>query len=170
MSAPISITTHLGKHFPTNEHKTKSQGGKRLTYVPNNRYIERLNEHLDCCWSWEIVSLDLDHVRRYAMCHGRLTVQDAQGRTWVKDGIGVGEDLTNNQKEELDKIAKTANSEALKNAAKLLGLGLYLYDDEEVAAATSVHGNNSGNGQPASGTAGTAPATTHSSARSAAST
>lgn len=127
------ITAALSARFDTADHKQKPQGGQKLTYVPADKYIERVNSVFGEGWGWEIVSQHLDHVARYAVVHGRLTYTDHDGHARSKDGVGVGQDMTNGQKEELDKILKTANSEAVKNAAKLLGVGLYLYDGDERA-------------------------------------
>lgn len=118
----------LSAKFPTEAHKSK-QG--KFTYVPAEDYISRLNTHLDLSWSWEITSqhVDLTSATSAVVVCGVLTYTTEDGSTHRKAGTGAHQDATG--KVEIDMLAKTANTEALKNAAKLIGVCLYLYDEDD---------------------------------------
>lgn len=118
----------LSARFEPGDHKQRSQGGQTLTYVPTDKIIERLNATLGTAWSWSVHKCEINPADKYAIAHGTLTYH-VDGVTYSKDGVGMGQNSS--AKVELDMLLKTANSEALKNAAKLLGVGLYLYDEGE---------------------------------------
>jgi hypothetical protein len=126
----MGMIDQLSARFEPGDHKQRPQGGQTLTYVPADKYIERLNQVLGAAWSWSVTKVHIEAGDKYAIVHGTLSYH-VDGVTYSKDGVGMGQDLTTSKKEELDKIVKTANSEAIKNAAKLLGVGLYLYDEGE---------------------------------------
>jgi len=124
------MTTHaaLAERFPPEWHKQRQQGGQTLTYVPTDKIIERLNAVLGTAWSWAVHKCEINPQDKFAIAHGTLSYH-VDGVSYSKDGVGMGQNSS--AKVELDMLLKTANSEALKNAAKLLGVGLYLYDEGE---------------------------------------
>jgi hypothetical protein len=131
-------TKRLLERFDTADHKQRKGGKDRqgndimLTYVPTGKYIEKLIAEFDDRWAWEVTSHSLDIEKKVAIVVGNLTVEDADGKIRTKSGVGVAEDLTQGKRDEFDKLMKSANSEAIKNACKLLGIGLYLYDKDEL--------------------------------------
>jgi recombination DNA repair RAD52 pathway protein len=124
----------LSERFPTEAHKTKEvktkKGVQYLTYIEAEDQIGRLNQTFGVSWSEEILREHFDPEKRYAYVVVRLTYTDEAGVTHSKTGIGADEDKWGGA--EFDKLLKSAHTEAIKNAAKLLGVCLYLYDKEEL--------------------------------------
>ena len=118
---PASKTTQLSKlrePFPVDKVKQRpGGGGKTLDYVPIETVLERL---LDAApdYSWQARSRYDDGL---AVVEGFLKIGD-------KEAFGVG--AMRNQNDP-DMALKSANSEAMKNAAKNgWGIGLELWNEE----------------------------------------
>lgn len=128
-TANSELTEALLSQFPPEAHKQRrGGGGKNFTYVETHSYIHRLMDATDNKFDWVIKSFDIKN--DLAIVIGTLTIPGLGSR----DGIGVqqfkagsGEDLL-----------KGCSSDAIKSAAKLFGMALYLYgpdyeDDEDIA-------------------------------------
>ena len=99
--------------------------GSSLSYIEGHTIIGRLNEAFGACWSFEIASHEvLDEevlVCGKFRCESANVVKMAFGSSKItrdsRTGIAIalGDDL------------KSASTDALKKAATLLGVGLYLY-------------------------------------------
>jgi hypothetical protein len=128
---PASKTTQWSKlrePFPVDKVKQRpGGGGKTLDYVPIETVLERLLDAApDYSWEAELAHLYVDG--DLAVVQGTLTIGN-------KKAFGIG--AMRNQ--DIDMAVKSANSEAMKNAAKNgFGVALELWDAEyreELAAA-----------------------------------
>jgi hypothetical protein len=109
--------------------KRRGPGGKDLSYVAVTEYVKRLNECFGTAWGFEITSRE--QFENQVIVEGRLVAGGV-----VKSGIG-GAELRRSRDGELLSLAdafKAASSDALKRCCRLLGIGLALYDGEDVPA------------------------------------
>jgi len=120
----------LEKQFePSQIKKRKGNYGKNIDYVETAAVIQRLNDSIDGDWSFEIV----EHIIQDddVAVLGKLSTNGVTKMQWGSRKIGrnnrtgavicLGDDL------------KSAASDSLKKAASLLGCGLHLYTDEDLA-------------------------------------
>ena len=119
----------LEKPFEPSQIKQRQGNfGHILDYVEGHVVTSRLNEAFDGNWSFEIVKYRILKDTDEVLVLGKLT---AEGVTKMAFGskeiernkdtkaiISLGDDL------------KAASTDALKKAASLLGVGLYLYSDQ----------------------------------------
>jgi hypothetical protein len=112
----------LREPFPVEQVKQRQGGGgKMLDYIPIETTLERLLEVApDYSWEAELAHID----GQLAVVQGHLTIGD-------KRAFGIGS-MTNR---DVDMAVKSANSEAMKNAAKNgFGVALELWDEDHRAA------------------------------------
>jgi hypothetical protein len=121
--------TLLEKPFEPSQIKQRQGNfGHILDYVEGHVVTSRLNEAFDGNWTFEIVKYRILKDTDEVLVLGKLT---AEGVTKMAFGskeierskdsktiISLGDDL------------KAASTDALKKAASLLGVGLYLYSDQ----------------------------------------
>jgi hypothetical protein len=119
----------LEKPFePSQIKQRQGKFGHILDYVEGHVVTSRLNEAFDSNWSFEIIKYRIIKDPGEVLVLGKLT---AEGVTKMAFGskeiernkdtkaiISLGDDL------------KAASTDALKKAASLLGVGLYLYSDQ----------------------------------------
>jgi hypothetical protein len=119
----------LEKPFePSQIKQRQGKFGHILDYVEGHVVTSRLNEAFDGNWSFEVVKYRILKDTDEVLVLGKLT---AEGVTKMAFGskeierskdtkaiISLGDDL------------KAASTDALKKAASLLGVGLYLYSDQ----------------------------------------
>lgn len=114
----------LTRNFPKEQIRERpGRGGKTLRYIGTYSVVQRLNKAFSYQWNWEIVSSKIG--ADYVFCHGRLTakvddvivVKESFGGKNIQKNSLMGDDL------------KAAASDALKKAASLLGIGVYLYKE-----------------------------------------
>ena len=90
-----------------------------LDYVPAHYVVAGLNKLFGYDnWEWSIVSIDKTGEQHEPwVCHGRITVTDGE-HMFYREGIGCDTD------------PKSAESDAIKRAARLIGrkLGMSLYE------------------------------------------
>ena len=116
----------LAERFPAGDHKTRQQGGRDLTYLPGEKVIGRLNGVLGFDWSFRVVNQGATDIEAWVL--GELTA--------TIDGVSVtrqqygNQDLARGQRATTD-LYKSAATDALKKAATTIGVGLYLYDEDE---------------------------------------
>lgn len=115
---------------PSKIKQVPGSGGKMFDHLEWHYVARRLNEVFGPDgWSWDgDLTITTLTQSLYAVFHGKLTIGDA-----VKSGIGTAvADL--GRKHEIDNVAKSAESDAIKRAASKLGdsfgLSLYEKDDE----------------------------------------
>lgn len=111
--------------------KKRGQGGRELSYIPCWAVIERLNETLGIGeWSWKIISREVlgESVVVFGEIHALGQIfsgEDCADIVKSKTGGLVPDALAN--------AWKTASSGALVRAARLLGVGIYLYRGGELS-------------------------------------
>ena len=116
-------------------------GGRKLTYVDQYHVICRLNEAFGVGgWSWQITSVTVAGERVVVV--GRLSASSGQSH----DGCSiepVGKDA--------EKAVKTCDTDALKRAARLFGVGLHLYNGADPIHSQVTRGRGGAGAPPASG-------------------
>lgn len=149
-----STYDQLAERFPASAHKTKTIGGRDLTYVDGEMVVSRLNEVLGFDgWSFEVI--DVTVLEDEVWARGRMTVY-TEKRTVIREQAGgqiinrtrgtparpyVPADgdrpeqpavpAQKGQIIELNNDIKGAITDCLKKCATLVGVGLYLYDPQE---------------------------------------
>jgi len=140
----------LEKPFePANVKQRQGSFGNTLDYVEGHAVIARLNEAFEATWAFELSNHWILKETDEVLVLGKLS---AEGITKMAFGsmqisrnedtkaiISLGDDL------------KAASTDALKKAASLLGVGLYLYSNpkpkpSEPRSEEPPKGGNGGNG------------------------
>ena len=128
------LLKQLSTPFPAELEGTLNKGGVAFRFVSVNEVIARLNDVLGVeNWTFEVISCErsleggdniIAHVRLSASINDKPLQRDAYGGAEVKAKKNGGLlDLGNDH--------KIAISDALKKAASMMGVGLYLYRSEE---------------------------------------
>ena len=131
------LLKQLSAPFPAELEGTLNKGGVAFKFVSVNEVIARLNDVLGVeNWTFEVISCErsleggdniIAHVRLSAHMNDKPLQRDAYGGAEVKTKRDGGLlDLGNDH--------KIAVSDALKKAASMIGVGLYLYRSEEALA------------------------------------
>jgi hypothetical protein len=120
------VYQQLAERFPAEDHKTRKQGGRDLTYRPGEKVIGRLNKVLGFDWSFRVVNQGATDVEAWVL--GELSVT-IDGSVVTRQQYG-NQDLARGQHATTD-LYKSAATDALKKAATTIGIGLYLYDEDE---------------------------------------
>ena len=133
---------------PFSNVKTRpGRNGQQLSYLGGHAVTQRLNEAFDGDWSFKILEHAVLDETVYVL--GELRACDQ-----VKQAFG-GSEVTRSRDTgtpiDLADDLKSAATDALKKAATLFGIGLYLYGDEEKAAGTTKDRSNGGSGVPGNG-------------------
>lgn len=119
----------LSRPFGKGLIKTRrGPGGKQLAYVELQAYIDRLNEAFEHRWSHEIVCRE--QFEDQVIIEVKLTADEI-----TKTGIGGSAIHRNKNDGTIVSLAadfKIAEAEALKRAARSLGMAAELYKDEEI--------------------------------------
>lgn len=102
----------LAKPFPASAIRTRPQGGREVEYVPASTVIEKLLATLGP-FGWHVSATGRDPW----VIVGTITAE-VDGRTVEVQGVGEGDD------------AKSAESDALKRAARMLAVGLHLWSGD----------------------------------------
>lgn len=124
------IAKLLAEPFPDEMERTIVKSGVQLVYLPISEVINRLNKVLGIeNWSFEIISVKRDELDKdEVVAHVALTAT-INGTTVVKHGFGgqlIKRQKKDNKALDVGNDFKGAVSDALKKAAQLLGVGLYL--------------------------------------------
>jgi hypothetical protein len=151
-----ALYAQAARHFPTEDHKTEMRGGAEITYAPGDRIITRLNETF--VYGWESVIVD-DGINEDAdECWARVRLTVWRKATIRSVTVTAGEQERTTYSEQLVPISreqygsqklkrarstgrildigfdkKGAATDALKKAATLFGVALYLSNAEERA-------------------------------------
>ncbi len=119
----------LEKKFPKKEVKTRpGREGREVYYLETASVIQRLNEAWEGDWSFEVKDKGIDKEAGYVWVLGRLTCGEVIKEQFGSKIISLSSDGT---MVDLGDDLKAAASDALKKCATLLGVGLYLYQEEE---------------------------------------
>nr|DAV25071.1 MAG TPA: Rad52/22 family double-strand break repair protein [Caudoviricetes sp.] len=161
INTPKELKTALATPLPEYIHKQKPAGNTKLTYVSGQAVIDKLNATFGYAgWSWDIVErfiqqsepkvikIKYENGRKVnletpiiepqppvAHVVGKLTVhlQDKEGRFYQVSKTAPGAQCLVGGQSEQENIFKGANTDALKKAATMFGIGLELYRDENEA-------------------------------------
>lgn len=161
MKTPKDLKTALATPLPEYIHKQKPSGKSSLTYVSGQAVIDKLNATFGYAgWSWDILerfiqksedkviktkweggkNVKLDppiYEPQLPVAHvvGRLTVhlQDEVGKHFSVSKTAPGAQCLVGGQSEQENIFKGANTDAIKKAATMFGIGLELYRDENEA-------------------------------------
>jgi len=134
-------------------HVKQRQGsfGNTLDYVEGHAVVARLNEAFEANWTFELVNHWILKETDEVLVLGRLT---AEGITKMAFG---SMQITRNENSKaivsLGDDLKAASTDALKKAASLLGVGLYLYSNpkDKVGEKPPKDQNKRGNGEKKEG-------------------
>ena len=120
------LQTRLSAKFETDEVKQREGGfNKKLDYIPIDKVINRLNAVLPMGYSWTVK--DVGEMGGSVIVTGCLEIVTQQGfPPVIRYGVGADKIGT-----DMDKAVKTAYAEAFKKACNTLGVGLYLWDEDE---------------------------------------
>lgn len=106
---------------PAQKHlRTKTKGGKELTFIPWHFVIQYLDLYAPG-WCYEIRSVT--EIGKQLVIVARITIPTADGPVW-REATGIEDDETNSYGDP----SSNAESMALRRAASKFGFGLYLYD------------------------------------------
>ena len=117
----------LEKPFAADQIKRRDGNfGKVLDYVEGHAVIQRLNDAFDGNWSFEILEHEVLKDLGQVIVLGKLTAENV-----VKTQFGSSEITRAEETGEIVSLAddlKAAATDAIKKAATLLGVALYLYN------------------------------------------
>jgi len=133
----------LEKPFEPEQIRRRQGRNGMLDYVEGHSMIQRLNDALDGGWSFEIThhevredevivlgKLTADSIAKMAFGASEVTREGESGQP-----VSLGDDL------------KAASTDALKNCATFLGVGLHLYADKPLSGSAP-RAAHAGNGRP----------------------
>lgn len=133
--------------FPSNAIKIRNDAGtgnRDLSYVPHPEYTRRLDALFPFAWDFktEVVGLTDQHVA----VKGSLSITLEDGRVITRENFGHG---NINRGFPLGDAMKVAAVDALKKCCSTFGIGLHLYDGDDIQtnASTNNNGRNGHNGQ-----------------------
>lgn len=116
----------LAAPFEVSDHARVNKGGSTQTYAPWTSYVERLNGVLGKDWSFRVIREGFTETECWVLGEIAATIE---GETIARQQYGC-EPILSGGKPKTD-LLKTAASDAVKKAASLLGVGLYLSVKEE---------------------------------------
>lgn len=122
------IINQLSRPFSKGELRSRpGQGGMTFTYADASAVISRLNEVLGGAWSFEA---DLIQAQP-AVIKGTLIVTFPDGETARRVDYGY----PNGERDQ--EPIKSAQSDALRRTARMIGVGLYLYSKDPQAGTAA---------------------------------
>ncbi len=126
-------TEQLAATFPPDVIKTRpGVFGGALSYLEGHTVIGRLNEAFDGSWSFEIVTHEVREEEVLVL--GKFRAGSAGVVKMAFGSSRVTRDRETGKATALGDDLKAAATDALKKAATLLGVGLYLYAGNGTAA------------------------------------
>jgi len=122
----------LSEPFAVSEHATVNKGGSDQTYVPWTEYVERINHVLGINnWSFRVIREGFTATECWVLGEIRATID---GVEIVRQQYGCEPITKGRDAKPTTDLLKSSASDAIKKAASLLGVGLYLSVKEERAA------------------------------------
>lgn len=137
-----TVKGQLEERFQAELHETKTIRGRELTYIPWAHVCQRLNDVYGECWSWEVVEFRTTTTQAFVL--GKLTV----GRSMERCKMAFGGSEPQKEIRDLADALKSAQSDALRKAASLLGVGLYLWKGESSSPRVEPSSGPATNGGP----------------------
>ncbi|MDD5309041.1 MAG: Rad52/Rad22 family DNA repair protein [Deltaproteobacteria bacterium] len=130
----------LEKPFPVDRIKTRKGGFGQgaCTYIEGHEIVRRLNEAFDGAWSFQVAEYRIE--AREVIVLGRVIADGVEKMAFGGAAITTGRD--SGEAVAVADDLKAAATDALKKAAQLLGVGLYLHVEAEqpVALAETAQG------------------------------
>jgi recombination DNA repair RAD52 pathway protein len=125
-----STYERLSARFPTEVHKRVNKGGGDQTYVPASDVIGRLNEVFGILgWSFQVIREGFTETEAWVL--GELTVYPREDGVVVRQQYGNEPITMGKAARPTTDLLKKAGTDALKKCATLVGVALYLYDEDE---------------------------------------
>lgn len=119
----------LEKPFEPEQIKQREGNfGKTLDYIEGHAVIQRLNDSFDANWSFAILKHEILKKTDEVIVLGRLSAGDV-----VKTQFGSSKITRARETGEVISLSddlKAAATDSLKKAATLLGVGLFLYNND----------------------------------------
>jgi hypothetical protein len=134
----LTLTERLCVKFPEKDVKTRllnsgTSSEKVIEYISGDKVIERLNECFGLKWSFMVTDKIVDVPLGQIAIGGRLSLQIDEEHVFKEQwGSSAIETYPNGQIISLGDNIKAATTDALKKCATHFGIGLYLYDNDEV--------------------------------------
>ncbi len=119
-----------------NPKKPKSEYNPEFSYLEHAFVEETLNFAFMLNWNVEVISKE--RIGEEAFVEILLTATFKDGSVIKKSGFGGAMHIANNPNTSWGDVFKSAYSDAIKNAATKLGIGLDLYRHEEKAVEKAV--------------------------------
>jgi hypothetical protein len=119
----------LERPFDPSLIKSRQGGnGKTFSFVPGSEYIRRLNDAFDGShWSFTVVDFRIESAEVIVL--GKLVAGDTEKMAFGGSSITVSR--STGETVSIADDLKSASTDALKRAARLLGVGLHLYSDDK---------------------------------------
>jgi Rad52/22 family double-strand break repair protein len=128
-AAALSTYQRLAAPFALADHARVNKGGMDQTYAPWTAYVDRLNEVLGCDkWSSRCVREGFTATECWVLVELTAVVD---GETVTRQQYGSEPLVKGKDARPTTDLLKSTASDALKKAASLLGVGLYLSVKEE---------------------------------------
>jgi hypothetical protein len=122
----------LAEPFDLEAHATVNKGGHDQTYVPWTDYVERLNDVLGPSgWSSRVLREGFTATECWVLVEIEATID---GERVVRQQYGCEPIVKGRDAKPTTDLLKSTASDAVKKAASLLGVGLYLSVKEERVA------------------------------------
>lgn len=129
---PLNTYSRLSEPFAVSEHATVNKGGSDQTYVPWTEYVERMNAVLGVNnWSFRVIREGFTATECWVLGEIRAIVD---GVEIVRQQYGCEPITKGRDAKPTTDLLKSSASDAIKKAASLLGVGLYLSVKEERVA------------------------------------
>lgn len=113
----------------------KGKGGQTWTFV-DRRYVEQwLNKEYGTRWSFQIEPASFQTIGEHVHVLGRLTVVESDGTVRKVESYGAKEAIPSNGHLTPHPYLKSAESDALKRCAAMLGCAADVYKAETIEAS-----------------------------------
>ncbi len=123
-----TVLDQLSERFPPDQvRQRKGSGGKMLSFIGIDQVILRLNKVLGLDWDFVITKQDVQAGAVTVVADLTIYPEGRNAPGITRSGSGGSND------KDADNAAKIAQAEALKKAANLFGVALYLWDEVELA-------------------------------------
>lgn len=109
--------------------KRMGRGGRAYDYIETNYVIGRLNAIFNFDWNLETIWQEMDRKNKQVAVKVRLTVRFLDGKSIIKEAFGSSEIKMTKTGDMVDMAddLKAAQSDGLKKAASMLGVGWDVY-------------------------------------------
>lgn len=128
VTTPLSTYEKLAAPFELEDHARVNKGGMDQTYAPWTTYAQRLTDVLGMDWSFRIVREGFTATECWVLAEITALID---GREVTRQQYGSEPIVKGRDAKPTTDLVKSTASDALKKAASLFGVGLYLSVKEE---------------------------------------